>query len=101
MIIVPIQQAHLLWGWPNRFLARMRAHRTRVMVIGTLTSMSSGMFSRLDTPEELAELPQGFDGLIWTDRISVIGPLVHDGSRATRHNESLQILYANAFYWPI
>jgi len=78
IIIVPIQQAHLLWGWPNRFLARMRAHRTRVMVIGTLTSMSSGMFSRLDTPEELAELPRGFDGLIWTDRIGIIGPLVHD-----------------------
>jgi len=78
IIIVPIQQAHLLWGWPNRFLARMRAHRTRVMLIGTLTSMSSGMFSRLDTPEELAELPRGFDGLIWTDRIRIIGPLVHE-----------------------
>jgi glycerophosphoryl diester phosphodiesterase len=78
IIIVPIQRAHLLWGWPNRFLARMRAHRTRVMVIGTLTSLSSGIFSRLDTPEELAELPTGFDGLIWTDRISVIGPLVHN-----------------------
>lgn len=75
MIIVPIQQANLLWGWPNRFLARMREHRARVMLIGKIQSMSSGVFSRLDTPEELAEVPQGFDGLIWTDRINLIGPL--------------------------
>jgi glycerophosphoryl diester phosphodiesterase len=75
MIIVPIEQASLLWGWPNRFLARMREHHTRVMLIGKIQSLSTGMFSRLDTPEELAEVPQGFDGLIWTDHINLIGPL--------------------------
>lgn len=100
IIIVPIRQAYLLWGWPNRFLARMRAHHTRVMVIGTLAGMPSGMLSRLDTPEQLAELPRGFDGLIWTDRISVIGPLLH-GSNTTWRNELLEIRYANAVYWPI
>jgi hypothetical protein len=46
-------------------------------------------------------LPQGFDGLIWTDDIRVIGPIVHNGSSTTRRNEPLQIRYANAFYWPI
>ena len=76
MIIVPIQQAYLLWGWPNRFLARMHEHRTRVMLIGKIQSLSSGSFSRLDSPNDLSEVPQGFDGLIWTDRIDVIGPLV-------------------------
>ena len=50
-------------------------HRCWVMLIGKIRSMSSGVFSRLDTPEELAEVPQGFDGLIWTDRINLIGPL--------------------------
>lgn len=74
MIIVPIQQAYLLWGWLNRFLSRMREHRTRVMLIGKIRSLSEA-FSRLDSPEELSEIPNGFDGLIWTDRISVIGPL--------------------------
>lgn len=70
------------------------------MVIGTLAGMPSGMLSRLDTPEQLAELPRGFDGLIWTDRISVIGPLLH-GSNTTWRNELLEIRYANAVYWPI
>jgi glycerophosphoryl diester phosphodiesterase len=75
MIIVPIQQAYLLWGWPNRFLARMHEHRTRVMLIGKIQNLSSGSFSRLDRPEELSDVPRGFAGLIWTDRIDVIGPL--------------------------
>lgn len=34
MIIVPIDQTYLIWGWPNRFLARMREHHTEVMLIG-------------------------------------------------------------------
>ncbi len=75
MIIVPIQQAYLLWGWPNRFLARMHEHRTRVMLIGKIQSLSSASFSRLDSPNEFSQVPRGFDGLIWTDRIEVIGPL--------------------------
>lgn len=75
MIIVPIQQADLLWGWPNRFLARMHEHRTRVMLIGKIQSLSSASFSRLDSPNELSQVPRGFDGLIWTDRIGVIGPM--------------------------
>jgi glycerophosphoryl diester phosphodiesterase len=75
MIIVPIEQATLLWGWPNRFLQRMDEHHTRVMLIGKIQSVSSKRFSRLDTPEELLEVPRGFGGLIWTDRIGVIGPL--------------------------
>jgi glycerophosphoryl diester phosphodiesterase len=74
MIIIPVQQAWLIWGWPNRFLARMREHRTRVMLIGRML-VASRSFSRLDTAGELTKVPPGFDGLIWTDHIEVIGPL--------------------------
>jgi glycerophosphoryl diester phosphodiesterase len=75
MIIVPIEQATLLWGWPNRFLQRMREHHTQVMLIGKIQNAFSKRFSRLDTQEQLLEVPRGFGGLIWTDRIGVIGPL--------------------------
>jgi glycerophosphoryl diester phosphodiesterase len=86
MIIIPVDQAYLLWGWPNRFLARMRTHRTEVMLIGRLDSLSTGQFSRLDTAEELARIPAGFEGSIWTDQISVIGPTVHTTKAANgRH----------------
>ena len=30
----------------------------------------------INTPEEAAQIPDGFDGYIWTDRIEVIGPLL-------------------------
>lgn len=82
MIIVPVKQysygrmslpASLLWGWPNRFLARMRAHRTEVMLITSIDVRSRG-FSRLDKLEDLSRIPAGFEGAIWTDQIAVIGP---------------------------
>ena len=77
IIIVAVTQTNFLWGWPNRFLARMRAHRTEVMLIGRLDSVANGQFSRLDTLQELSRVPAGFDGSIWTDRVGVIGPAVH------------------------
>lgn len=83
IIIVPIEQTGFLWGWPNRFLARMREHHTEVMLIGRVQSLTTGQFVRLDTVDELARVPAGFDGAIWTDRVGVIGPAVrHRGSSA-------------------
>jgi glycerophosphoryl diester phosphodiesterase len=74
MIMIPISQSAYVWGWPNRFLERMRMHRTDVMLIGRVDGLSGANFSRLDTEEELRHVPPGFDGSIWTDRIDVIGP---------------------------
>jgi glycerophosphoryl diester phosphodiesterase len=74
VIIVPITQSGFLWGWPNRFLARMREHRTEVMLIGRIDGLSGANFSRLDTVDQLNRSPPGFNGSIWTDRIDIIGP---------------------------
>ena len=74
IVMVPIAQSGFVWGWPNRFLERMRKHRTEVMLIGRIDGLSGANFSRLDTEEEIRRLPPGFDGSIWTDRIDVIGP---------------------------
>jgi glycerophosphoryl diester phosphodiesterase len=74
MMFVPISQAWLFWGWPDRFLSRMHGHGTEVMLIGRMNSLSAGNFTRLDTLEELAKVPPGFSGAIWTDRVDVIGP---------------------------
>jgi glycerophosphoryl diester phosphodiesterase len=75
IIMVPIVQSGFVWGWPNRFLERMRKHRTEVMLIGRIDGLSGANFSRLDTEEEVKRLPPGFDGSIWTDHIDVIGPV--------------------------
>jgi glycerophosphoryl diester phosphodiesterase len=74
IILIPITQSGFIWGWPNRFLARMRQHRTDVMLIGRIDGLSGANFSRLDTQQELSRLPPQFDGSIWTDRIDVVGP---------------------------
>jgi glycerophosphoryl diester phosphodiesterase len=79
VIMVPITQSAFVWGWPNRFLARMRSHATEVMLIGRVDGLSGANFSRLDTADEVARLPPGFSGSIWTDRIDVVGPALMRG----------------------
>ncbi|GIO08475.1 glycerophosphoryl diester phosphodiesterase [Brevibacillus reuszeri] len=70
---IPDQIAPWLWGWPNRFMERMDHQQTRVVLVA-----GSGDFSRgFDSPEDLASVPQGFSGLIWTNRIDRIGPVIH------------------------
>ena len=46
-----------------------------MIIVRKIQNVSSKRFSRVDTQEELMEVPRGFGGLIWTDRIGVIGPL--------------------------
>jgi glycerophosphoryl diester phosphodiesterase len=82
VVIVPVDQAGLIWGWPNRFLARMHAHHTEVMLIAKVDTRATGRFSRLDTLDELSRVPAGFDGSIWTDQIWVIGPAVRSMRRS-------------------
>ncbi|WP_312117249.1 glycerophosphodiester phosphodiesterase family protein [Brevibacillus reuszeri] len=70
---IPDQIAPWLWGWPNRFMERMERNQTRVVLVA-----GSGDFSRgFDSVEDLANVPVGFSGLIWTNRIDRIGPVIH------------------------
>lgn len=73
-LFVPASLRHLLWGWPNRFLARMKTSNTQVVMIGSVPSFRPVTFLRLDDPQQLQAIPDGFDGAIWTDRIELIGP---------------------------
>ncbi len=74
ILLVPANYAGILWGWPNRFLARMREAGTDVFLIGPYTG---GEFSTgVDTATDVGLLPAGYDGGIWTNRIHAIAPLV-------------------------
>lgn len=61
-----------LWGWPNRMLARMAdAGGTVVMVApGAVAGDPRG----LDLPEQFGEIPDSFNGYIWTDDLWNLGP---------------------------
>jgi glycerophosphoryl diester phosphodiesterase len=73
LLLIPVNVAPWLWGWPGRFLARMDAAGTEVLAAGAW----DGGFSRgIDDAEALAALPRGYTGGIWTNRIERIAPLV-------------------------
>jgi glycerophosphoryl diester phosphodiesterase len=69
LVLVPINVAPWLWGWPDRFLDRMEGAGSRVFVQG---DYYGGWSSGIDTPQDLARLPAGYSGGILTDEIDVI-----------------------------
>jgi glycerophosphoryl diester phosphodiesterase len=71
LLIVPVEFAPWLWGWPNRFLRRMHHVGTDVFVAERL---KSGGLKGIDSDENLNKLPPGYSGGIWTDRIDIVGP---------------------------
>jgi glycerophosphoryl diester phosphodiesterase len=71
LLIVPVNVAPWLWGWPNRFLRRMHNVGTNVFVAD---SLKPGGLKGIDSTEDLKRLPPRYSGGIWTDRIDVIGP---------------------------
>jgi glycerophosphoryl diester phosphodiesterase len=74
VLLVPVNYAPWLWGWPNRFLNRMHRHDSMVFIVGRYDGedFSSG----IDRAEDVALLPAGFAGGIWTNRIDRIAPLI-------------------------
>jgi glycerophosphoryl diester phosphodiesterase len=74
MLLVPSNYAWVLWGWPSRFLARLQGAGTEVYLLGPYTG---GDFSTgVDTALDVAQLPDGYNGGIWTNRIHAVAPLM-------------------------
>jgi glycerophosphoryl diester phosphodiesterase len=73
LLLVPVSHAHWLWGWPDRFLARMRAADTEVFALGPWDG--EGFSRGVDDASEFRKLPAGYSGGIWTNRIDRIAPL--------------------------
>lgn len=70
MILVPINIASWLWGWPDRLLDRFTRVGTQVFVVGPFGG--EGFSTGLNTPEDLTGLPQAYRGGIWTDEIDLV-----------------------------
>ncbi|MBX5048707.1 glycerophosphodiester phosphodiesterase family protein [Rhizobium lentis] len=71
MMLVPINIAPWLWGWPDRFLNRMEEAGTEVFLLGPYrgNDFSTG----IDDPAQLSRLPQDYAAGIWTNEIEAIG----------------------------
>ena len=72
VIGVPVNYRYFVWGWPNRFLERMRQSDTTVIFFGSIESENGA--PGITDPDALDAVPSGFNGLIWTDAIELVGP---------------------------
>jgi glycerophosphoryl diester phosphodiesterase len=74
LLLVPINVAPWLWGWPGRFVTRLQAAGTEIFAAGPW----DGGYSRgIDDESTFRRLPDGYAGGIWTNRIDRIAPLVN------------------------
>ena len=75
IVPVPINFAPWLWGWPNRFLARMADAGSVVLVLGPYAPGDVGS-SGIDSAAQAALIPASFNGYVWTNEIETVAPLL-------------------------
>jgi glycerophosphoryl diester phosphodiesterase len=80
IMLVPLNIAPWMWGWPHKFMRRMHKAGVRVFVLGPYDG-SSGT-PGVDDLSQFARLPKGYSGGVWTNRIDRIGAAVRGGRLA-------------------
>ncbi len=60
-----------LWGYPNRFFARMAESNTRLIVAD---SVVDGKIKGLSEPSQYGDIAESYKGYIWIDKIEELGP---------------------------
>ena len=65
---IPISYAKYIWGWPYKFIARMESVNTKIVIVEGNGKWSEGF----DTIESLGDIPDGYTGYVWTNRIDTI-----------------------------
>ena len=72
-VMVPINLAPWLWGWPNLFIERLANNGSQLILIGPYEGGDPGT-AGIDTLDQLDLVPASFSGYLWTNRIEIIGP---------------------------
>ena len=75
-IHIPEKIAPLLWGFPTKFLNRMDAANTRVVLVKGNGKWSEGF----DDAQDIERLPANYNGVIWTNRVDVVAPIIKEKS---------------------
>lgn len=76
-VMVPVNLAPWLWGWPNLFQQRMAEAGSEIILLGPFEAGDPGT-AGVDDLETLADVPAGFSGYVWTNKIERIGPALRD-----------------------
>jgi glycerophosphoryl diester phosphodiesterase len=72
-VAIPVDGQWAVWGWPNRFLARMAGVGTKVMVLGP---ERRGEITGLETVEQIDDVPRDFRGYLWIEDFDTVGRAV-------------------------
>ncbi|MDA8708335.1 glycerophosphodiester phosphodiesterase family protein [Hellea sp.] len=68
---VPSNLRHFVWGWPHRFEKRLQAVGSRSMLLGPYDGSGS---VGLDEEKQLGVIPKNYKGVVFTNKIEVVGP---------------------------
>ena len=72
-LILPLDDQIALWGWPNRFLARMAGAGSTVMMVAR---HSGGAITGLESVEQIEDVPRDFRGYLWIEDFLAVGRAV-------------------------
>lgn len=68
ILLLPADYAPFIWGFPQKFIDRMESVNTIVVLVKGDGSPAEGY----DNIVEMQEIPKGFNGYIWTNRIDLV-----------------------------
>ena len=71
MLLTLDDLGYTLWGWPNRFLARMKDAGVTVVIA---ESVDGDRVKGLTDMHQYGEIAHSYDGYIWIDDIAELGP---------------------------
>jgi glycerophosphoryl diester phosphodiesterase len=66
-LLVPVNYAPFLWGWPHKFTKRMRAAGSDVLLAGPYVGNRAGT-GGINDAATAAKIPDNFNGVVWTDK---------------------------------
>jgi glycerophosphoryl diester phosphodiesterase len=69
-VAVPLNYQWAIWGWPNRFLARMASANSNVIMFG---DYEDGVIAGIERPEQLDDVPRDFRGYLWIEDFHTVG----------------------------
>lgn len=71
MLLTLDDLGYTLWGWPNRFLARMKDANVHIIIAADVVD---GQIMGLTDVTQYGDIANSFNGYIWVENISELGP---------------------------
>ena len=71
MLLTLDELGFTLWGWPNRFLERMKDANVRIIIAEDVVD---GQIKGLTDVKQYGDIANSFIGYIWVDNIEELGP---------------------------